>query len=170
MKTVSFILLLFMGLLSCKRIKDKATDAGNKAKEKAGEAIDDLLTYGDPYQADVKENKKMFSDFFGFQPAEDVTNLYGYSNQIGIDAKYQMAFNCDTGTLGKIITNKALAIPGKSDGYKFEQLLNATAFPWWNDSAISRITPVMKNEDDRVFTYLWYDSLNHKAYFFSYDM
>lgn len=76
MKTVSFILIIFMVLLSCKRIKDKATDAGNKAKEKAGEAINDLLTYGDPYHADVKENKKMFRNFFGFSSADDVSNLY----------------------------------------------------------------------------------------------
>ncbi len=44
---------------------------------------------------DTENNKAGFERHFGFEPTEDITNIYYYADELGIDQTYQLSFTCN---------------------------------------------------------------------------
>ncbi len=160
----------FLALISCHRIKKESHKVVDKAKqeiaEKKSELSDKIIAHYDAYHPDTKFNKKRFSEFFMFNPTSDVKNIYCYADEMGIDHDYQFSFNCDTNTMNKIIFNlklKQRIIDNNGNGFWHK-------FPWWDSSKIERLKPFSKKGEHQSYSYLWYDTAEQKAYYFSFDM
>jgi hypothetical protein len=158
-------------LLSCDRIKRKGHEMVDKTKEtiveKKANLSDKIIAHYDPNHPDTRFNKKRFSEFFLFDPPRDVRNIYCYADEMGIDHDYQVAFNCDTSTIRKIVSNLDLKTGTHPDN-------NGSGlwhrFPWWDSAKIETLKPYFKKGDHETYWYLWYDTSQQKAYYFSFDM
>jgi len=169
--TYLFALFFTLVLFSCDRIKKESRKVVDKTEQKIAEKKSDLgdkiIAHYDPYHPDTKFNKKRFSEFFMFEPTPDVKNIYCYADEMGIDHDYQFSFNCDTTTINKIIANLRLnkGVIDDNNGSGFWH-----SFSWWDSSKIETITPFSRKGEHETYWYLWYDTSQRKAYYFSFDM
>jgi hypothetical protein len=116
---------------------------------------------------DTKSNKKRFKEFFGFDPTNDVKDIYCFFDPLGFDPLYQLAFSCDKNTVLRIADELNLSKP-QSESF---QTSIQQEFPWWHKADIDNLEPLMKINDDRDYYYfLWYDTISKKAYYLEYDM
>lgn len=181
MKIKSFLLfaLLIPFILSCKQVREKTREGGELVKEntdklkrraldKTAWAIDKVIPHFDEKTPDTQHNKERFKEFFGFYPTADVKNLYCYGDMLGIDAKFQFAFSCDSITTNRIIKNKSLV--KQADSLKNQSPVIFDKFNWWETEKLDSITPYWYNQENQYFIYLWYDSLAKKAYYLDFDM
>ncbi len=165
--TFAVILTLF----SCDKVKRKGYQVVDKTKTTLSKKKDDIgdkiIARFDAYEPDTKFNKKRFSEFFGFYPTQDVKNIYCHADELGIDHDYQFAFNCDTRTLKKIVSHLNLTKTEQPDNFSSGLWHN---FPWWDSTKISTLKPYWKKSNHEIYSYLWYDTLDQKAYYFTFDM
>ena len=163
-----------MIFLSCDRISQKGKGIVDNAKATASRKADDLedkiFAKFDSGTPDTRFNKMRFTEFFKFEPAPDVENLYCYADLMGIDSKFQFSFTCDTPTLNRIIEVEKLSKVQNEDSYTFESILNPTEFSWWSNNQIEDCVPFFRKDENRVYTYLWYDTLTRKAHYLTYDL
>ena len=158
-------------LFSCNRIKKEvhkvASTTTKRIAERKSNLRDKIIAHYDPYHSDTKFNKKRFSEFFKFYPTPDIKNIFCYADEMGIDHSYQFSFTCDSSAINKIVTNLKLnrGVIDGNNGSGFWQ-----NFPWWDSSKIEKLEPFSKKEEHESYSYLWYDSSNKKAYYFSFDM
>ncbi|HEY0742400.1 MAG TPA: hypothetical protein VGD40_13090 [Chryseosolibacter sp.] len=139
-------------LVGCEKIKRKSDDLSDKVVAKF-----------DPINPDTRFNKKRFAEFFGFTPAEDVTNLYCYS-ELGADASYYFSFKCNETTLKKIKEGLKLTNDSTSIGLTGFDL----NYAWWDKDKIEAIKPLTR-QDGSLYWYLWYDRKNGHVYFLTFD-
>jgi hypothetical protein len=160
-----------VGIISCGKIKDKSKAVTRKVQDrleaKRDAAIDKLIPTFDSYNPDTKYNKKRFTDFFGKAPTSDVSNIYCYNDQVGIDSKFQFSFRCDTTTRSRII--KFLGLSSESKPNNSSRGL-WTTFKWWDSSKIETLNPYSYKIEDRYYRYLWYDETSSTAYYPDFDM
>jgi hypothetical protein len=142
-----------LALISCERIKRKSDDISDKVVAKF-----------DPIHPDTKFNKKRFAEFFGFSPTRDVTSLYCYSDELGIDASYYFSFTCSETTLQKIKDNLKLT----NDSTLTELGGFDLNYHWWHKDKIKAIKPLTRQEGS-LYWYLWYDKDNGQVYFLTFD-
>ena len=165
------IILLLTTLPSCDNVKKKAHQAADKTKaviaEKKENLGDKLIARYDPYHPDTKFNKKRFAEFFLFTPTADVKNIYCHADEMGIDHDYQFSFNCDTKTINKIILQLNLNKAASSVNYGSNLWHN---YPWWDSAKIVTLKPFFKKGDHENYSYLWYDPVKRKAYYFAFDL
>lgn len=115
-----------------------------------------------------RSSKTYFKDLLGFSATADVKHLNSYSDELGIDASYWMAFECNDSTVDKIIKKLQLS---KSD-VETRGLyggMNSRPERWWDTSFVFHTKPFYR-EDDRIFWYLWYNKPQKKVYFLSFDL
>ena len=115
-----------------------------------------------------RSSSSYFKNFFGFAPTKDVKKLNSYADELGIDASYWLAFNCEDSTVQKIVS----ALQLKKDSARVSGFiggLNTSPTNWWDTSFILHNTPFYKDEE-RIFWRLWYDSKQKKAYFLTFDL
>jgi hypothetical protein len=162
---------LILSLASCDRIKRKGNQVVDKAKDKIiakkDAAVDKVIPIFDSYTPDTKYNKKRFIDFFGFAPTSDITDLYCYNDQIGIDSKFQFAFKCDPGTKDRIVKHLNLtqaAGPDNSSRGLWQ------SFQWWDSAKIVTLNPYWRKDDHEYYRYLWFDEEKKAAYYIDFDM
>lgn len=172
LKSIFILIVAFLlTLLSCNRFKNESHQVIGKAKTKIAEKKsnlgDKIIARYDPYHPDTKFNKKRFSEFFMFKPTSDVKNIYCYADEMGIDHAYQFSFNCSIVTINKIVSNLNLK-KGIIDDTNGSGLWHN--FSWWDSSRVEALTPFSKKGVHEDYWYLWYDALNRKAYYFSFDM
>jgi hypothetical protein len=115
-----------------------------------------------------RSDSSYFTNLIGFSPTEDVKNLNSYADELGIDASYWLAFNCEDSTIEKIVSilqlkKDSARIPGFIGG------LNTNPTIWWDTSFILHSKPFYKDEE-RMFWRLWYDANGKKAYFLTFDL
>ena len=170
MRGILLIIILLLTLSSCDRIKRKGHLAFDKTKEtiaeKRSNLSDKIIAHYDPYNPDTKFNKKRFSEFFLFDPTQDVQNIYCYADEMGIDHIYQFSFNCDSTTINKIVSNLNLK-RAVSDNFGTGLWHD---FPWWDSAKIEKLNPFFKKGEYETYWYLWFDTITQKAYFFTFDM
>ncbi len=109
-----------------------------------------------------------FKSFFGLSPTKDVKKLNSYADELGIDASYWLAFECEDSTVKKIVS----ALQLKKDSAKISGFiggLNTNPTNWWDTSFILHNNPYYKDEE-RIIWRLWYDSIGKKAYLLSFDL
>jgi hypothetical protein len=173
-RNIPLTLALLLTLFSCDRIKRKGDQVVDKTKEKIIEkknaaidkVTDKLFTNYSQDKPDTKANRKIFADFFNFQVTPDVHNLYAYADELGIDASYYLAFNCDDSTIKKIKQN--LSLETDKTETSFGGGLNSSPIFWWDTAFINKSKPFSKQEKN-LYWYLWYDKLKKRAYFFTFD-
>lgn len=162
-----FVLLTFS---FCNRIKRKGHEAARNVKQNVSERKEDfsdkIIAHYDPYHSDTKFNKKRFTEFFYFAPGADVTNIYCFADEMGIDHSYQFAFNCNLITADRIISNLQLKKNGTGEAHSPAITHD---FPWW-DIKQSTETAFSKKGDHETYRFLWYDTLKQKAYYIEFDM
>jgi hypothetical protein len=122
----------------------------------------------DSDKPDTFANKQFFKDLLDMDLPQGVTELYCYSNNIGLDGSSQMKFHCDSNTMHAIVKhmglNKAASIDNAPYGIW-------TQLPKWNIERIQTIVPfVKKDAERRLYWYLWYDDKNQTAYYIYFDM
>ncbi len=142
-----YLLLTFMLLGSCGRVRQ-------------------FLPFT-PYthdRPDTIENKKGFERHFGVSPSPDVTELYFYADELGIDAKYQLGFKADRSTVDKIIAKLGLEQMDQS----FDDQI-ATEFPWWQKSDLAGLKPYHV-QIAKVHKYLWYDEKKRQVWYLDFDL
>ena len=165
------ILALSITILSCNRIKKESHRAIDKTKETIVENKDNIgdkiIARYDAYTPDTKYNKKRFTEFFKFEPTQDVKNIYCYADEMGIDQDYQFAFNCDISTVNKIVGHLQLIKANKPDNFSNGLWHN---FGWWDSTKIVTLKPYWKKGEHEAYWYLWYDSSKQKVYYFMFDM
>lgn len=142
-----------------------------KIIEKKNTAIDKVagkfFTNYNHDKVDTKANKKIFADFFGFQVTPDVQNLYAYADELGIDASYYLAFECNDSTIKKI--KLKLDLQADKTETSFGGGLNSSPTFWWDTAFINRAKSSSKKEKN-LYWYLWYDKPKKKAYFLTFDI
>jgi hypothetical protein len=165
------IVVFSLGLVSCDRIKNRghavALNAKGKMLEKRDAAADRLIPTFDSYKPDTKYNKKRFTDFFGFVPTDDVSDLYCFNDQIGIDSKFQFSFRCDTATKVRIIKYLELS-PERTKNNSSSGLW--TSFKWWDRGKIETLVPYSYKIENKYYRYLWFDDSTGTAYYLDFDM
>jgi hypothetical protein len=167
---ISFV-VFSLGLVSCDRMQNKghavAIQAKGKLLAKRDAAVDKLIPTFDSYKPDTKYNRKRFTDFFGFVPTNDVSDLYCYNDQIGIDSKFQFSFKCDTATKARIIKYLELSperMPNNSSSGLW------TSFKWWNTGKIKTLVPYSYKTENQYYRYLWFDDSTGTAFYLDFDM
>ena len=173
-RDIFWTLILVLTVFSCDRIKRKGDQVVDKTKDKIikkknaaiNKVIGKLFTNYSQDKPDTKANKKIFADFFNFQVTPDVHNLYAYSDELGIDASYYLAFNCDDSTIKKIKQNLSLEVDNTETS--FGGGLNSSPTFWWDTTFMNRAKPLSK-EEKNLYWYLWYDRHKKKAYFLTFD-
>ncbi|RYZ43527.1 MAG: hypothetical protein EOP49_27860 [Sphingobacteriales bacterium] len=171
-----FLTCLFvaLALLSCDRLAKKGSSVANRVKDAAARKMEDAedkaIAKFEPGTPDTRFNKKRFAEFFKFAPGPDVRNIYCYADRMGIDSKFQFGFACDTSTLNRIILAERLHKAAPEDGYEFSRLLEPTEFSWWQNKDLESRTPFLRNDNERAYTCLWYDTTLGKAWYLTYDM
>jgi len=165
------LIVFFLGLISCDRIESKshavALKAKGKLKAKRDDAVDKLIPTFDSYKSDTKYNKKRFTDFFGFEPTHDVSDLYCYNDQIGIDSKFQFSFRCDTATKARIVKYLELSLERVPDNSSSGLW---TSFEWWDGGKIETLVPYSYKIENKYYRYLWFDDSTRTAYYLDFDM
>lgn len=119
-------------------------------------------------QSCFRSSKIYFQDFFGFTPTEDVKNLNSFGDELGIDASYWLAFECNDSTIGKIVTNLQLT-KSEIETNGLIGGLNTQPTPWWDTAFVSHSKPFTR-QDDRILWYLWYNNKTKRAYFLTLDL
>jgi hypothetical protein len=168
-KTVCYLGLisLFVALIACNRINKKANAIAEKTTNKKDALVDKVFPRFDAYQPDTKYNKWRFKEFLKVEITPDVKNIFCYGDAIGIDAKYQFAFNCSKETATRIIEKHSLK-PDTSTtdpGYNLQ-----TPFEWWPISKIKTLKFYSFVGEHSYYKYFWYDPKEQKAYYFDFDM
>lgn len=186
-----FSLAFALTILSCQQIKSKghqvATETKEVLNEKKDALVDKLLPQFDAATPDTKSNKQRFFEYFYFYPTSDVTNLYCYSDQLGIDASYWFAFECNDSTIQKIIAKLRLKLEPSQEYITTRDIngniidsilifnnnglsggLNSNPTFWWDTAFINTSRPFIKSEG-ALYWILWYDKLNKKVYFLTFD-
>lgn len=146
-------ILTTLTLFSCERIKQKSDDLSDKLSAKF-----------DPINPDTRFNKKRFTEFFGFDPTPDITNLYCYSDELGIDASYYFSFKCNETTVQKIRKDLKLA----HDLAAIDLSGFHLNYDWWDNDKLKTIKPLTR-QDGSLYWYLWYDEESGQVYFLTFD-
>lgn len=168
-------LILFMGVVSCNRFRNKTEQVVNQVKikttsvvkEQAKKVVEKVFVPFDAYKPDTDNNQKRFKDFLKVELTPDVKNLYCFDDAIGIDADYMFSFNCSLETSNKIIEVNQLEIDtiDSDNGFGMQH-----DFFWWNKEVIRTLQKYSWTDGNQYFKYYWYDKANEKAYFFDFDM
>jgi len=158
-------------LFSCDRIKRKGYEVVDRTKEKIREkkdaAIDKAIPTFDSYKPDTKFNRKRFEEFFGFAPTPDVSEIYCFDDQMGIDSKFLFSFKCDTSTKNNIVKHLNLIRADKPDNSSSGLWEN---FPWWDSAKIVTLTPYWKKSEHEYYRYLWFDKDKQMVFYIDFDM
>lgn len=121
----------------------------------------------DSITPDTENNKFHYEHLLNLKITPDVRNLYSFGDEIGIDASYYIAFECNLETAKSIINANNLKLDselgiGIIGGYKSK---------WWNEAEIEALPRyVYTNEDKTYFKYFWYNEKNNHAYFLDFDL
>ncbi len=162
---------LIILLPSCNRLTQKGkkavTQAKNEIREQKENLVDKAFPTFDSYHPDTKFNKLRFKEFFGFTPTPDVSEIYCFGDMMGIDSKFQFAFNCDTTTRNRIVTHLNLkrdTVAGNFGSGLWQP------FIWWDSAAIVSILPYRRKGAHELYQYFWFDSVKNKAYYQEFDL
>ena len=100
----------------------------------------------------------------GIPPTKDVKHINSYSDELGIDASYWLAFECHDSTFKKIVSHLKLQRRDfPSGGFNCPK-------KWWDTAFISHSNPYHRvDEKERLFWYLWYQDSTQKAYLLTGD-
>lgn len=115
----------------------------------------------DPNEVDTKSNKKIFKKYLEVELTSDVKYIYCYAD-FGTDYSVLISFSCDSNTIENIVSKKhmKLTTEDSDNGLFFDQ-----KFKWWDNDKIEKIKPYKTEQDQKFWKYLWYDSINKKAYY-----
>jgi hypothetical protein len=169
------MLILLLGFSSCHQARQKGKELVQQTEQKAKDKItahsktaaDKIIPQFDAYTPDTKFNKERFAEFIQVPLTPDVTNIYCFADNIGIDADYQFSFQCDTNTVKRIIAKHQLKPDaGNND---FAAGLQSD-FKWWDKKKIASLPLYSWQGEHEYHKYFWYDKTAQQAYFFDFDM
>lgn len=116
---------------------------------------------------DTENNQFHYEHLINVKLTPDVTNLYTYGDELGIDASYYLAFECDRNTALHIVKTNNL----KEDTKNGIPLSSGFNMPWWSEREIESLQRyVYQNEEGTYFKYFWYNTKNRHAYFLDFDL
>lgn len=121
----------------------------------------------DTDKPDTENNRFHYEHLINVKISPDVVNLYADGDEIGIDAAYYLAFECNKETALRIINSNKLL----QDEKLGIPLINGYKTAWWDTNEIESLPRfVYKNEDETYFKYFWYNESNQHAYFMDFDL
>ncbi len=173
LKQTKIILTIAIGLtlFSCEKVKRKGSEVVDKTKQqikdKEDDVVDKVIPTFDSEKPDTKFNKKRFKESFGFAPTQDISKIYCFDDQIGIDSKFLFSFKCDTSTRDRIIKHLNLVQAKEPNNYSRGLW---ESFPWWDSLKIVTLKPFWNKSDHEIYRYLWYDKDRKMAYYIDFDL
>lgn len=153
--------VLAFALAACHGIREKGGEVLDRAKEKAGQAVEDAFTDFDP-APDSEKNKKAFRKFFGAEPGADVDSIRGFDDYLGADYSVFMSFRCAPATADSIVARlqlEAYERPEHEHGY-FD-----TEQPWWEKERIEKLPVFRAGKEGEYWKYFWYEKKTGKAFY-----
>lgn len=163
-----FIAMMVIALFACDRLKQKTgetTHNGDTGDVRT--ATDTSLQPFDHDKPDTENNRKRFREFLKVELTPDVRNIYCFDDELGIEADYMFAFNCDSVTSAKIIRVHRLTPDRENKNNCFDLQQD---FAWWDKKRIARLPKYVWTDGLQNYTYYWYDRENKKAYYFDFDV
>lgn len=148
---------------SCERIRHTR----QQWKEKTNRMIDRVAPRFDAFQPDTPCNRERFKEFLQVDATKDVQHIYCFNDDIGIDADYQFAFQCDHATVRRIIEKHQLTVNKEVVDPAFGL---QSDFNWWDKKKIAALKLYSWSDDGQYFKYFWYDESEHQAYYFEFDL
>jgi hypothetical protein len=116
---------------------------------------------------DTENNQFHYEHLLTIKMTPDVKNLYSYGDELGIDASYYLAFECNLETANSIIRANKLI----KDEERGNPLYSGFKQKWWNQNEIDTLTRYVYSNDERTyFKYFWYNESSHRAYFLDFDL
>lgn len=165
LESITIILLSFILTLSCNRIKDETKKIKEEIETEIEEGVDKVFPKFDAYDSDTDANKKRFKEFLQVDLSPDVQEIYCYSDQIGIDSKFQFGFSCDSSTVQAIIEKHQLKPDSTFNGSLAEE------FDWWPKTQVQELPHYMwQNDKQNWIKEFWYNDSTAKAYYLEYDL
>jgi len=117
--------------------------------------------------ADTPANREGFTKHIGFEPSDDVTEVYYYADELGADVQYQLSFKCPKEVAEKIIRD--LSLQPKPDDYS--GLDPRDDLNWWKpDSTEGHPMWIKRAKDGQHHWELWYSEENGSAYYHEYSI
>jgi hypothetical protein len=116
---------------------------------------------------DTSPNREGFERHFGFEAPPDVTELYYFADEMGVDVLYQLGFKASPETIARIVEGLGLE-QSASDSIS---LGLAYDFPWWDEEDIERATCYWKSTLEEDYWWgLWYNPDTQRAYYIEYSL
>ncbi len=116
---------------------------------------------------DTKNNIFHYENLIHVDITPDVTNLYTYGDEIGIDASYYLAFECNPETAQAIIDSNDM----QSDCFNITILNNGFKMSWWDLQEIKTLPQFCwSNDNETYFKHFWYDPQTKRAFFMDFDI
>ena len=115
---------------------------------------------------DTTNNYYHYKHLIHVEPTPDVKNLYTLGNEIGIDASYYLAFNCNGNTAQRIIDSNEMILDDDRGSIRL-----GCDQKWWKEDEIKHLDRyVFKSDNERYFKYFWHNRKNGNGYFLDFDL
>ena len=118
---------------------------------------------------DTAPNLRGFERHFGFEAPPDVTDVYYFADEMGVDVLYQLGFEAGPETVTRIVkeldlTQSTSASDGPSPDLAYE-------FPWWDEQDVQRATRYWKSNAGHDYWWaLWYRAPTQRVYYLEYSL
>jgi len=117
---------------------------------------------------DTSANLAGFERHFGFEPPADVTDVYYYADELGVDVTYQLGFEAGPETVARIVAELDLTQADTPGGFG---LGVARDFPWWDMEDIKQATLYQKTNTQRDYwRELWYSAATGRVCYLEYSL
>ncbi|MBN2006772.1 MAG: hypothetical protein JXA21_25685 [Anaerolineae bacterium] len=117
---------------------------------------------------DTEANLAGFERHFGFEPPDDVTDVYYYADEMGADVLYQLGFAAGPETVDRIVAALELVQADATARRDFK--IARDDLPWWDEADIEQATFYQKANDKQDYRWaLWYSKATGRVYYLEYS-
>lgn len=118
---------------------------------------------------DTAANLAGFERHFGFEPPDDVTDVYYYADEMGADVTYQLGFAAAPETVARIVAALELAQADATARRDFNLARDDLA--WWDEADIAQAAFYQKTNDKQDYWQaLWYSEATGRVYYLEYSL
>ena len=118
---------------------------------------------------DTEANRAGFERHFGFEPPDDVTDVYYYADEMGADVLYQLGFVAGPETVARIVAALELAPADATARRDFNIARDDLA--WWDAADIAQAAFYQKaNDKQDYWQALWYSETTGRVYYLEYSL
>ena len=114
---------------------------------------------------DTPSNRAGFSKHIGFDPGEEVSEVYYYADELGGDVRYQLSFKCNRDIAEKIRTTLSLS-PAPQDHFV---LAPRDDLKWWDENSTRDREHWIKVDDKKYYREFWFSEEDGRGFYHEYS-